>query len=259
MTASATAAPGLIGTDAIVERLVAERPSFHSAGGQARIWNAQPRTLELIARFAAPGCRSLETGAGASTAVFLASGARHVAISPAGAEHRRIAEWCRAAGVDTAQAEFIEGLSDDILPTLDLDDSLDLAFIDGGHSFPYPVVDWHYVSRMLRPGGVLLLDDIPIPAVELVFRAMADDPAWELVELADHRAAAFRKLAAPPAGDDWRSQPFNRGYPDYSFVPPARRVPLHVRHAIRRLRRDASARHPRLTGVYRRLARRLPG
>jgi predicted O-methyltransferase YrrM len=235
----------------LVGRLVAERPSFHSSGGQARIWNAQPETLELIARFAAPGCRSLETGCGASTVVFAAAGARHVAISPAGDEHRRIGAYCEAIGVDCGSVDFREGFSDEELPRLGGSERLDLAFLDGGHSFPHPVIDWHYASRRLRIGGVLLIDDIPIPAVALIYRAMLDDPAWELVALADHRAAAFRKVSEVPAGDDWRGQVFNRRYPDYSFVGRAQRLPLRARELSRRLRRDASERHPWLTRAYR--------
>lgn len=240
----------------VVERLVAERPSFHSAAGEDRIWNAQPRTLELIASYARAGWSSLETGAGASTAVFAAAGTRHVAVSPAGDEHRRIRAWCDGAGIDTSDVEFVEGLSDDVLPGLDRDAPLDIAFVDGGHSFPIPVVDWHYCARRLRVGGILLMDDIPIPAVALVFRAMRDDPGWRLLELADSRAAAFEKVADAPAGDVWRRQAFNRSFPDYSFVGAGSRARLHVRHRVRELRRDAGTRHPRLTAAYRLLKRR---
>lgn len=240
---------------AIVERLVAERPTFHSAGGEDRIWNAQPRTLELIARFARPGWRTLETGAGASTAVFTAAGARHVAISPPADEHRRIRDWCERAGIDCGALEFVEGCSDDVLPKLD-PDHLDMAFIDGGHSFPIPVIDWHYVARRLRVGGILVLDDVPIPAVAVVFRAMLADPGWVLLELADHRAAAFRKTAEIPEGDVWRRQAFNRSFPDYSFAGLSTRMRLQARHRAREFRRDAATRHPRLTRAYRILKRR---
>jgi predicted O-methyltransferase YrrM len=240
----------------LVARLVAERPSFHSSGGKARIWNAQPETLALIARHAMPGCRSLETGCGASTVVFAAAGTHHVAISPAGDEHSRIAAYCELIGVDCGSVDFREGFSDEVLPGLEPRERLDLAFVDGGHSFPHPVVDWHFVSRRLRTGGVLLVDDIPIPAVAVVYRAMLDDPAWELLDLADHRAAAFRKVAEAPEGDDWRLQAFNRRYPDYSFVSPARRLPLRASELSRRLRRNAAKRHPRLTRAYRLVFRR---
>jgi predicted O-methyltransferase YrrM len=256
VTVAASSAATGPGPQAIVERLVTERPAFHSGGGQDRIWNAQPRTLELIARFARPGWRTLETGAGASTAVFAAAGARHVAISPAADEHRRIREWCEGAGIDCREVEFVEGFSDEVLPSLDQAGNLDMAFIDGGHSFPIPVVDWHYVARRLRVGGILLMDDIPIPAVAVVFRAMMDDPGWVLLELADHRAAVFRKSAERPEGDVWRAQAFNRAFPDYSFASRSTRLRLQAHHRVREFRRDAATRHPRLTHTYRVLKRR---
>jgi predicted O-methyltransferase YrrM len=234
---------------AIAGRIVRERPAFHSAQGEARVWNALPGTLDMISRLVKPGDRTLELGSGASTVVFLAAGALHTAVSPHGAEHQAIREYCAGIGVDTDRATFVEGFSDDVLPVLPETEELDAAFVDGAHSFPYPVVDWHYVSRRLRVGGTLMMDDVPIPAAELVFRHMRDDPAWELLEVVDDRAAAFRKLAVAPEGDNWRAQRFNRGYPDYSFLPGLHRVRASSRHvaaitrgrAAKMLRRDTSS------------------
>ena len=36
---------------------------------------------------------------------------------------------------------------------------VDFAFIDGWHTFDYAMVDFFYVDLLLRPGGVLVLDD----------------------------------------------------------------------------------------------------
>jgi predicted O-methyltransferase YrrM len=36
---------------------------------------------------------------------------------------------------------------------------IDFAFIDGWHTFDYAMVDFFYIDRLLRPGGVLVLDD----------------------------------------------------------------------------------------------------
>lgn len=237
----------------VIQRMVADPPSFHSVAGAPRIWNALPGTLEMIARFARAGDRTLEIGSGASSVVFCAAGAEHVAISPAAAEHERIEEYCETLGLDTAPLSFVAGFSDEVLPALDGADELDLAFIDGSHSFPHPIVDWHYVSRRLRVGGLLLLDDIPIPAVAAAFTHMRDDAGWELVEIADDRAALFRKVAEPARADTWRFQPFNRGYPDFSFAPRHRRLALHARHRASVARKALATRFPGLSRVARRL------
>ena len=238
----------------VASAIVRDRPSFHSAGGEARVWNALAGTLDLIARTVRPGQRTLELGSGASTVVFAAAGAEHLAISPAGDEHRRIREYCESIGVDTGRLSFIEGFSDEVLPSLPAGEQLDLAFVDGAHSFPLPVVDWHYVARRLAVGGIMLLDDVPIPAVSSVFRYMRDDHAWELLEVVDDRAAAFRKLAEPPAGDNWRAQPINKRYPDYSFLEPKQRAKAAVTWRLQRARLHVAHRLP--DGLKRRLARR---
>jgi predicted O-methyltransferase YrrM len=236
--------------DEVVDLLVGERPSFHLGGA---VWNALPETLELIARHVGPGDRTIETGAGASTIVFASVRSRHTAISPIADEHERIRAWCLAHDIPDDTITFVVGTSDRVLPTL-ADESYDAAFIDGKHSFPHPVVDWHYLTAALKVGGVLLVDDLPIPAVAPVVRHMSVDPGWELLEVADNRAGAFRKLAEPEAGDDWAAQAYNRGYPDFSFLPPAERLPLQVRHAVRQGRREMGERVPALRKAWRRVA-----
>jgi hypothetical protein len=234
-----------------VRLLVDERPSFHLGG--AVVWNALPETLGLIAANVRPGDRTVETGSGASTVVFAAAGARHTAVSPAGEEHGRIRAWCVDHGIADTTLDFVVGTSDRVLPTL-AGEALDAAFIDGKHSFPHPVVDWHYITCGLRVGGVLVVDDLPIPAVAPVVRHMLADPCWELIEVADNRAGAFRKVGEPEAHDDWEAQAFNAGYPDYAFLPLARRLPLRARYVTRERRRRLGERAPALRTAWRLVA-----
>jgi predicted O-methyltransferase YrrM len=209
----------------VVERILCDRPAFH---GDGRLrWDVSPGTLHLLARLAGSAERSLEVGCGVSTVVFAAAGIPHLTVSPVRQEYERIEQYCAAAGVSTASVVFREGFSDRVLPTVDRD--VDLALIDGAHSFPHPVVDFHYVSRLLRPGGVLLLDDIPIPSVGGVYRFLRDDERWEQVDLVDHRAAAFRLVGVLPDGDPWGDQRGNATYPDYSFLPLAQRSRVELR------------------------------
>ena len=56
--------------------------------------------------------------------------------------------------------ELCEGPSHLMLPRLlEKGIVLDLAFIDGWHTFDYTLLDFFYIDKMLRPGGVLLLHD----------------------------------------------------------------------------------------------------
>lgn len=229
---------------AVVERILRDRPSFH---GDGRLrWDVSPGTLHLLARLAGEAEQSLEVGCGVSTVVFAAARTSHVAISPVRQEFERIEDYCTAVEVPTAGLEFREGTSDQVLPLLEHD--VDLALIDGAHSFPFPVVDFHYVSRRLRPGGVLVLDDLPIPSVGSVAAFLRADQRWELLGVVDDRAAAFRLTSPLPEGDPWGEQPCNATYPDYSFLPMAQRSRVALRERLARgsLVRRVRRRYPHL-------------
>ena len=236
----------------VVQRLLHDQPSFH-LGGTAH-WYSLPQTLEAIRASVSPGDSTIETGVGASTVVFGAGGANHTSISPDPEEHQRVREYCQRIGVNDSGITFIDGLSDDVLPSLlGHDRCLDVALIDGAHSFPFPEVDWHYMTRALKVGGKLLMDDIPIPAVAPLFRHMTLEPNWCLNGILDDRAAAFT-LLAPPEPEDWSRQPFNRGYPDFRFAESRKRLHLETAYRAGQLREAAARRYPSLIRVYKRLA-----
>jgi len=129
-----------------------------------------------------------------------------------------------------------------------------VAFIDGAHGFPYPAVDWHYVSRALKVGGKLLLDDIPIPAVSCVFRFMQADPHWRLDAILENRTAVFSLINEPmiEQGDltDWTKQPFNAHW-DFGFAPLPLRARLILSSEAARFREMVSLRYPGLRRVWR--------
>jgi hypothetical protein len=237
----------------IVQQLLADRPSFHLSG-EAR-WDALPATLEAIRSSVRTGSTTFEIGVGASTVVFAACGAEHTAISNDATEHERVRSYCREISVDDSRLKFMTGLSDDVLPSvLGRERTLDVAFVDGAHSFPVPIVDWYYVTRALKVGGKLFLDDIPVPAVAQVFRHMRLEPNWRLDGVFDARSAAFTMLAAPEPKDDWFLQPFNAGYPDFSFARMPTRLRLTAAYKFVQLRHKTAERYPILRRIYRRLA-----
>jgi precorrin-6B methylase 2 len=236
----------------VVERLLADRPSFH-LGGNAH-WASLPETLHSIHDSVRAGDVTLETGVGASTVVFAAAGANHTAISPDPQEHDLVREYCRRIGVDDDQLEFIAGSSEDVLPSLlSRQRTLDVAFIDGAHSFPFPEVDWCYVTRSLKSGATLVMDDITIPSVEPLFRHMSLEPNWRLDRVLDDRAASFTLLRPPNPDDFWPDQRVNARYPDFGFAPPAQRLKLTAAYRLQQLRQDVARRSPTLARAYKRI------
>lgn len=234
----------------VVAALLRDAPSFHVGG--TLCWSALPQSLRALQAFVTEGARTIETGCGASTVVFAAQGAYHTTISPDAEEHQRVREYCHTIGIDDSRVTFVAASSDDVLPNLFSGRDLDFAFIDGAHSFPYPIIDWHYISRGLKVSGGILVDDIQIPAVAPVFRFMHEEPQWRLERIFDDRAALFWLVEAPPEEDDYVQQAFNRRL-DYSFAPLHARIRILATNRIHALRVNASTRYPRLHRSWKRI------
>jgi hypothetical protein len=232
----------------VVARLQQDRPKFHVGG--TRIWNAMPESLSLISELVAPGDRTVETGCGASTVVFASRGSRHTVISPDSREHDLVHEYCASIGVDDSNVTYLAASSDAVLPTLFNGREVDLAFIDGAHSFPYPVIDWHYIAEALKVGGRILVDDVSIPAVAPVYRFMAAEDHWSFERLADDRAALFVQTALPPS-ENYHAQNFNR-HADYSFTSLAGRTRIQSAAMLNSARAAVSERYPRLHQAWKR-------
>jgi precorrin-6B methylase 2 len=233
----------------IVEQLLADRPSFH-CGGNAQ-WASLPETLRSIDDSVSAGDVTIETGVGASTVVFAAGGASHTAISPDPREHELVRDYCRRIGVDDDRLTFIAGSSEDVLPSLlSRERTLDVAFIDGAHSFPFPEVDWCYITRSLKAGAALVMDDITIPTVKPLFDHMSLEPNWRLDRVLDERGAAFTLLHPPNPDDFWQDQRMNAHYPDFGFAAPAERIRLAGKYRVHELRRDVARRCPALVRAY---------
>jgi hypothetical protein len=237
----------------IVDQLLRDRPRFHVKGTLR--WDSLPGTLRAIQQSVHDGSRTLETGCGASTVIFAAQGAHHAVLSPDAEEHERVRDYLKEIGVDDSRLVSIVGVSDLVLPDLCKERVLDVAYIDGAHSFPYPAVDWHYMTRALKIGGKLIVDDIPIPATAYVFRFMLSDPGWRLDAILDDRAAAFTLIDEPPAEEDYTIQPFNRR-PDYGFAPLPARARLILASKIREIRPTVASRYPSLRRAWKRFSRR---
>lgn len=77
--------------------------------------------------------------------------------------------------------EFHEELSELALPRFIAEGRrVDLAFIDGLHRYDQAFVEFYFVTRLLRSGGVVLFDDAIRPSVKRVLRHALTYPCYEL-------------------------------------------------------------------------------
>lgn len=59
---------------------------------------------------------------------------------------------------------------------------LDFAFIDGMHTFDYSLIDFFYIDRMLRIGGIVVLDDVGMAGIKKLCKYILTNRAYSLVD-----------------------------------------------------------------------------
>ena len=235
----------------LTKRLRAAPPLLHA--GDTYLGLAWP-ALEWIEQNVEPGMSTIETGAGASTLVFAACGAAHVAISPSSEEHRRIVALCREFNIPTGDLELIVGSSDLALRDKWRERPLDVVLIDGAHSFPFPIFDWAYLAPHLCTGGRVLVDDAYQPAVNVLVRYLRKHPDWDLETVLGHRTPCFRKLAQGGLAGEWNDETLGR--PRFDYLPLPQRAVAWLRYRALEQGPFAAALNPLTTRLGARLQRR---
>lgn len=90
---------------------------------------------------------------------------------------------------------LIEKGSEIALPELlSNDERYDFALIDGYHTFDHTLLDAFYLIRMLNVGGILLIDDVQMPAINKCLRYLYNYPCLKFkAQLGDDKSTASRK------------------------------------------------------------------
>ncbi len=130
-------------------------------------------------------------------------GGSHVAIDPNQAG--RFADCGLQLLEEAGMRELVEHHAEDsqtALPRLLAEGRrFDLAFVDGNHRFEYVFVDLAYLSRMLRPEGIVFLDDYQLPAVARAAAFFVRNLEWTLEEVSPldehHQWAVLRTSGRP--------------------------------------------------------------
>ncbi len=72
----------------------------------------------------------------------------------------------------------------------------DAAFVDGSHRFHEVFLDLYYLRKLVRPGGLIVLDDTTWPSVATALAYYDVNMGWERVALSGRLEA--RRLPAQP-------------------------------------------------------------
>ncbi|MEM8705991.1 MAG: class I SAM-dependent methyltransferase [Actinomycetota bacterium] len=186
---------------------VLEDPPMVHGAAPGGVWRTTDDVYRFLADHLPSDANTLETGLGMSTVFFTRWSTRHTCVVPAQDEVDRVRAYLAERSVADSHVSFEVGTSDFVLPRLD-PGPLDLLFIDGGHGFPHPAIDWYYGSYHLKDGGIVVIDDVQLPAVQDHLVAVLDaDPRWESLG-GNWRWRAFRKQGDFSVSEEWTNQKF---------------------------------------------------
>ncbi len=126
-------------------------------------------------------------------------GARHLVVEAfpsdfGGAGVRAIRE-CGLEGI----VEQVHQESQLALPRLCAEGrSFDLALIDGDHRFEGIFLDLYYADRLVRGRGLVIVDDLWMPAIRLAVSYVERNLGWELLPAAMAHAFSWRRPRSLP-------------------------------------------------------------
>ena len=188
--------------------------------------------LRFIAETVRGDWVTLETGGGRSTCVFAATAKTHYCINPDMTANDLVRAFLTQHGQMKAELHFLARPSDQALPELSKDVLVDLAYVDGNHSFPIPIIDWHYMDVHLRQGGLLLVDDTQIRSVGILTEYLAAEESYAFERMLGNTSVWKKTKRARTWG--WSTQGFNRV--EAATVPTLRADVGFVRRVARRAR-----------------------
>jgi predicted O-methyltransferase YrrM len=78
--------------------------------------------------------------------------------------------------------DFNEAFSYEYLSHLTEDHvTIDFAFIDGNHMFDYALVDFFLIDKILKPGGIVIMDDLSYPSIRSVCRYVLSNLCYQCI------------------------------------------------------------------------------
>jgi predicted O-methyltransferase YrrM len=122
----------------------------------------------------------------------------HVVIDPFQATAYDNVGWdaLDAAGL-ADHTRFLGEASSVVLARLTADGfTADAAFVDGSHRFHEVFVDLYFLRKLVRPGGLIILDDTSWPSVAAALRYFDLHLGWRPVDMAGRLSA--RRLPDEP-------------------------------------------------------------
>jgi predicted O-methyltransferase YrrM len=145
---------------------------------------------------------------------------RHVIIDPFQERDWSNVGWdlLRSAGLDSIASLMLVPSSIALPQLLTEGLAADAAFVDGSHRFHEVFVDLYFLRKIVRPGGLIVVDDAWTPSVLTAVHYYERNLGWTAIP------DAFSGETTTTAAADPRAEPVTRckafRLPDPSFEPP---------------------------------------
>ena len=129
---------------------------------------------------------------------------------------------------------FVTGPTQSTILGYEFAGPIDLAFIDGPHAYPFPELEYWAIYPHIRPGGMLVIDDIHIPTLGNMFEVLRVDRMWDLDAVVRHTAFLRRsdQPAVDPFGEGFRDQEYNSGRLRWAHLTPRDQAVERLKRAI---------------------------
>jgi hypothetical protein len=175
--------------------------------------------------------RSVETGCGASTILFSKYCEHHTVYTydDKAQENSSVNFVLESADFRSDKVKWIFGPTQRTIFSDPLDHDVDMILIDGPHGYPFPELEYFAFYKRLRPGGILIVDDIHIPTIYNLYKFLLQDDSFYSHGVA--ATTAFFQRSNSPAfdmeSDGWKLQRYLvQGFPAVSHED------LSVGHAL---------------------------
>jgi predicted O-methyltransferase YrrM len=176
---------------ALLESILSERQVLDHEGKprplHAETQREQCLLLQRVVESVRPA-RSIEVGLayGVSTLAIcekLPAGAKHTVCDPYQHDWNEIGLLNVDRAGFSSLVDFRREMAHRVLADMERDRTrLDFAYLDGGKMFDLVMVNVFYLTRLLRVGGVVVMDDCDFPGIRRVCQFMATLPCFEITE-----------------------------------------------------------------------------
>jgi FkbM family methyltransferase len=211
-TETASSKDGLSDLVEDVERYKAKHGGAHHAG-TLTYWPLKQIQYYLQTYFAGQQINTAETGCGASTILFSKFSAQHTVYcyDDSGSENSSVTFAKNCPIFVPENIKWVFGPTQETLLHTPPREPLDLVLIDGPHGYPFPELEYFRFWPLLKPGSIVVLDDIHIPTIGNMYRFLCQDAMFYPMRIIE-TTAFFQRTDVPafdPASDGWWLQRYN--------------------------------------------------